>query len=126
MDKRIPLACSVLGFALLLLPLASIVLYILAPALISALTGTGGACDYEASGNVANALASLCSSAKSFLGVTAMLTIILAPFSYLLAAVPYTIVIFGDKDMPGNEKVKWLAALWVLPGIGAILYYLKK
>ncbi|MEW6036096.1 MAG: hypothetical protein AB1529_05770 [Candidatus Micrarchaeota archaeon] len=125
MDRRVPLACSIIGSLLLLLPFASILMYILMPVLISALTGTPGACDAGDS-NLANALSGLCSSAKSFLGITAMLTIILAPFSYLLAAVPFTIVIFGDKGLAGGEKVKWLAAIWVLPGIGAILYYAKK
>ncbi len=125
MDRRVPLACSLLGLLLLVLPLVSILLYIIAPVLIFALTGTEGACDAGGSG-VTGALSGLCSSSKSFLAVLAMILIILAPFSYLLAAVPFTIVIFGDKSLAGGEKVKWLAALWLLPGIGAIAYYMKK
>lgn len=126
-NKKIILASSVLGGILLSFPFLAVLAYILLPFVLSALTGMPSPCDAPAgadspSSPLYSPLYQLCNSAKSFLGVTSMLGIILFPFIAALFAIIPSIDIFASQKL-GGEKVKWLAVVWVVPAIGAFAYY---
>jgi hypothetical protein len=105
-------------------------LYILTPLLIDALTGTSGSCNYpsgEAGGGASGvqaSLYSLCSTAKSFLGIGAMIMLVLSSPVLFISNAAASFEIFSAK-VPGSPKAVWLGILWLFPGIGGLAYLLS-
>jgi hypothetical protein len=124
MDRNVILISSVAGALLISFPFLAILTYILLPFIISILTGTRAPCDYPpgSDSGVASSLAQLCGSAKTFLGISSMIGIILLPFIAALSPLIPSIDIFTSPKT-GGEKVKWLAIVWAVPAIGPFLYY---
>jgi|WetSurMetagenome_2_1015567.scaffolds.fasta_scaffold43339_3 hypothetical protein len=123
----------ILSVFFLIAPVICIVIYILTPLLLSLLMGANGAdaCNYDgasaasgSSSNLQGALSNLCNTAKSFLGITAMLMIVLASPLLFLSNAVVSFEIFQAKTK-GDTKVVWLAILWALPVIGGLAYLFK-
>jgi hypothetical protein len=117
----------------LALPVICIVVYILTPFLISVLMGASaaGACDYsgDALGSGASGIgasvSNLCNTAKTFLGMTAMILIILSSPVLFISNALASFEIFSSKNQSGGTKVLWLAVIWVFPAIGGLAYLFK-
>jgi len=123
----------ILSTLFLALPVILIIIYILTPFLISVLMGSSSmnGCDYAgpASGSGASslgaAMSNLCNTAKSFLGVTAMILIVLASPVLFISNALASFEIFSSKGQSGGTKVLWLAVIWVFPAIGGLAYLFK-
>lgn len=130
-EKRLLKWSIIVPFALLGLALLSIVLYVLVPIIISALTGIEVDADCGYPGvlvpadvpPIQESVMGLCNASHSFLATVSMLLII---FSGLLSLIPMALVsfdIFGSEKMSGLRKVLWLAAMWMLFGLFAAAAY---
>lgn len=121
----------ILSAFFLIMPVFCIIIYIMTPLLISILTGANAAdvCGYSGSGvsspsTLQASLSNLCNTARSFLGMTAMLMIVLASPLLFLSNAIVSFEIFSS-NAKGNAKVVWLAILWALPAIGGLAYLFK-
>jgi hypothetical protein len=123
----------ILSTLFLALPVICIFVYILAPFLISVLTGTSaaGACDYAGTGTAGGAsgigasISNLCNTVKSFLGLTTMILIVLASPVLFISNALASFEIFSSKIQSGGTKVLWLAVIWVFPALGGLAYLFK-
>jgi hypothetical protein len=122
----------ILSVFFLIVPVICIIIYVATPLLISLLVGANGedVCSYSGTGapggssNLQASLSNLCNTARSFLGVTAMLMIVLASPLLFLSNAIVSFEIFSSKSK-GDSKVIWLAILWALPIIGGLAYLFK-
>ncbi|MEW6723240.1 MAG: hypothetical protein AB1324_08305 [Candidatus Micrarchaeota archaeon] len=131
MEKKIVKWSAVVSFLCASLVLAGILTYVLMPFVLSFLLGTSddpcAAPAYDTSSNTANvqgAMANLCNTAKSFIGITVMVLIIIASPVIFVANCISSMDVYGKAERPSPEKIKWLAAVWLLPGLGNTIYYL--
>jgi hypothetical protein len=122
--------CTIIAVPLQLLLLASVVLYLFTPLIISAVTGAPASCDYGAgtvpggAASIGNALAGLCITTRSFLGMATMLLAVLSiPFT-LAACLLASIEVATAPSISINFKLLWLVAFWLFLGaFGVALYY---
>ncbi len=118
------------SWILLIFAILSIIIYISVPSILSLVLGTpiSGDCGSAlsastgAQSDLTFALMSLCSSAKSFVGMSAMLLIVIAGIPALISYILATLEVVRSP-MTGLRKAIWLILFWLFLGIIAVTAY---
>jgi len=129
MEKKYVKWSSIISLIFFVVTSASLMIYIISPWFISLVLGgpdcTGGSdllTPSEGRGNLVSAISSLCATTQSFLSLTFILSLLaFGPIAFIAAAIA-SFDIFSDKAI-GDEKIKWLAIIWLLAGFGSFIYY---
>ena len=118
-----------LPWVMMAFALIGVVLYLAVPAILSALTGLPDACSYQAAGKsgqvaIGVAMADLCNTSQTFLGVAIMAIIIFSGLASVLSMILVSADIVQKQDMEGLHKALWLGAIWLVLGyFAAAAYY---
>ena len=118
------------SWILVILAVLSIVIYIFVPSILSLVLGTpiSGDCGSAlsastgAQSDLASAIMNLCSSTKSFVGMSAMLLIVIAGIPALISYILATLDVVRSP-MTGLRKAVWLILFWLFLGIIAVTAY---
>ena len=130
MDRKC-LKWSLIATYIFMVPaILAVVIYLLTPAYISAQSGVpSSVCQESAipgsgpSSNLYTAMSRLCSEIQAFLGVSAMILIVLGFIPAFISNVIATVEIASSK-MENAKKALWMILFWlILSFIGVTLYY---
>lgn len=123
-EKKLLKWSLIVSFTFLGLALLGIVLYLLIPTIISALTGAevGANCEYPYPSllvpadvpPVQGAVVELCNASQMLLATTSMILIILTPLAGLVPMALVSFDIFDSKTMSSRRKILWLTVMWML------------
>jgi hypothetical protein len=115
---------AILSFLCALMVFLGILFYALVPFTLSVLLGASedpcaAPAGYGSPSGIQAAMSNLCNTAKSFIGITIMVLIVIAsPVIFIANCISSMDVLARPAPKRG-----WLAAIWLLPGLGNMLYY---